>query len=118
MRNGSFTNGYFSLGDKGEMDTNILFKYSGELAKFIDKRIDKYDDHPGIFHTGSIYKYFCNFNGVARSQHGRVANEFNNVLEHDVENCYIPNGNGFLLKFINYIFKKDFSMEYFETIQS
>ena len=33
-------------------------------------------------------------------------------------NCYIPSGNGCFFKCINYIVKKDFSMEYFEFIQS
>ena len=36
-----FTNGCFSLGDKREIDTNRLFKDSNELAKFIDKILDK-----------------------------------------------------------------------------
>ena len=54
LKNGFFTNGYFSLGDEGEIDTNGFFKDSDELAKFIDKIIDKYDDHPSIYYTGNI----------------------------------------------------------------
>ena len=48
LKNGFFTNGYFHLGHEGEIDTNRFFKDSDELAKFIDKILDKYDDHPSI----------------------------------------------------------------------
>ena len=41
-----FTNGFFTLGDGGEIDSRRCFKDSIELAKFIDKTIDKHDDHP------------------------------------------------------------------------
>ena len=58
LPNGFFTNGYFTLGDEGEIDTNRFFKDSDELAKFIEKILDKVDDHPSIYYTGSIYKYF------------------------------------------------------------
>ena len=118
LKNGFFTNGYFHLGDEGEIDTNRFFKDSDELPKFIDKRLDKYDNHPSIYYTGNIYRYFRNFKRVARSEDGRGANEFNNILEYEGENCYITSGNGCFLKCINYIFKKDFSTEYFEFIQS
>ena len=37
LKNGFFTNGYFSLGEEGEIDTNRFFKNSDELAKFKDK---------------------------------------------------------------------------------
>ena len=37
LKKGCFTNGYFSLGDGKEIDTNGFFKDSDELAKFIDK---------------------------------------------------------------------------------
>ena len=118
LKNGFFTNGYFSLGDDGEIDTNRFFKDSDELAKFIDKILDKYDDHPSIQYTGNIYRYFRNFKRVTRSEHGRGANEFNTIQEYGGENCYIPSGNGCFLKCINYIFDKDFSMQYLEFIQS
>ena len=115
LKNGFFTNGYFSLGDDGEIDTKRFFKNSDELAKFIDKILNKYDDHPSIFYTGNIYRYFRNFNQVNRSEHGRG---INNILEYEGKNCYIPSGNGCFLKCINYIFNKDFSTEYFEFIKS
>ena len=60
LKNGFFTNGYFSLGDDGEIDTNRFFKDSDELAKFKDKILDKYDDQPSIYYTGNIYRYFKN----------------------------------------------------------
>ena len=111
-------NGYFSLGDEGEIDTNRFFKDIDELAKFIDKILDKYDDHPSIYYTGNVYRYFRNYSRVNRSKYGRGANEFNKILDHKGKYCYIPSGNGCFLVCINYIFKKDFSMEYFEFIQS
>ena len=48
LTNGFFTNGYFSVGDDGEIDTNRFLKDSDELAKFLNKMLDKYDDHPCI----------------------------------------------------------------------
>ena len=118
LKNGFFTNGYFTLGEEGEIDTNRFFKDSNELAKFIDKILYKYDDHPSIYYTGNIYRYFRNFKRVNRSEHGRGANEFNNIEEYNGKNCYIPDGNGCFLKCINYIFNKDFNKEYFEFIKS
>ena len=118
LKNGFFTNGYFSLSEEGEIDTNRFFKNSDELAKFIDKILDKYDNHPSIYYTGNIYRYFRNFKRVNRSEHGRGADEFNDIEEYEGDRCYIPSGNGCFLKCINYIFDKDFSTEYFEFIKS
>ena len=118
LKNGFFTNGYFTLGEEGEIDTNRFFKDSSELAKFIDKILDKYDDHPSIYYTGNIYRYFKNFKRVNRSEHGRGANEFNNIEEYNGKNCYILDGKGCFLKCINCIFNKDFNKEYFEFIKS
>ena len=118
LKNGFFTNGYFSLGEEREIDTNRFFKNSDELAKFIDKILNKYDDHPSIYYTGNIYRYFRNFKRVNRSEHGRGADEFNDIAEYEGDRCYIPSGNGCFLKCINYIFDKDFSTEYFEFIKS
>ena len=118
LTNGFFTNGYFSLGDEGEIDTNRFFKDSDELAKFIDKISDKYDDHPSIYYTGNIYRYSKNYKKVNRSDHGRGGNEFNDIQEYEGDRCYIPSGNGCFLKCINYIFDKDFSIEHFEFIKS
>ena len=118
IKNGVFTNGYFTLGEEGEIDTNRFFKNSDELAKFIDKILDRYDDHPSIYYTGNIYRYFRNFKRKNRSDHGRGANEFNNIEEYEGKNCYIPSGNGCFLKCINYIFDKDFSIVYLEFIKS
>ena len=117
LPNSFFTNGYFTLAEEGEIDTNRFFKNSDELAKFIDKTLDKYDDHP-IYYTGNIYRYFKSYKKVNRSNHGRGVDEFNNFLEYQGNNCYIPSGNGCFFKCINYIFKKDFSKEFFEFIKS
>ena len=118
LPNGFFTNGYITLGDEGEIDTNKFFKNSDELAKFIAKILDKYDDHPFIYYTGNIYRYFKNYKKVNRSDYGGGANEFNNIEEYEGNKCYIPNGNGCFLKCNNYIFDKDFSTQYFEFIKS
>ena len=45
------------------------------------------------------------------------ANEYNNFLKSEGENCYKPSGNGCFLKCSNYVFKEDFTMEFFEFIQ-
>ena len=101
LKNVFITNGYFSLGDEGEIDTDRFFEDSNELAKFIDKILDKNDDHPSIYYTGNIHRYFRIFKRVTRSDHGRGANEFNITLEYVGENYYIPSGNGCFLKCIN-----------------
>ena len=118
LKNGYFANGYFSLGDAGEIDTKRFFEDCSELAKFIDKILDKYDDHPSIYYPGEVNMYFRNFKRVNRSELGRRANEFNNFLEYEDEHCFIPSGNASFIRCNNFILKKDFSKEYFELIQS
>ena len=118
LKDGFLKNGYFSLDDEGEIDTNRFFEDSDELAKFIDKILVKYDDHPSIYYTSNIYRYFRNFKRVNRSEHGKGANKFKNFLENEGGNCLITSGNGCSLKCINSFFKKDDSMEYFAFIQS
>ena len=49
------TNGYFTLGDGKEIDFNSFFEDSNELAKFLDKILDKYDDHPSIHTIQGIF---------------------------------------------------------------
>ena len=61
LKNGFFTNGYFSLVDVGENDTNRFFKDSKELAEIIDKILDKYNDQPSIYYTGNLYRFFSSF---------------------------------------------------------
>ena len=61
-----------------------------ELANFIDKILDKYDNQPSVYHTGIIYRYFRNFKYVNTAEHGRGGNELENSLEYEEENCYIP----------------------------
>ena len=56
IENGFFTKGYFSLRDEKEIDTTRFLKDSDELAKFIHKILDKYDDHPSIYYTGNVYR--------------------------------------------------------------
>ena len=59
-----------------------------------------------------------NFKRVNRSEHGRRADNFHKILEHEEENCFIPSGNAYFLNCVNCFFKKDFSMEYFNFIES
>ena len=70
----------------------------------MDKLLDKYDNHPSIYYTGSIYRYFRNFKRVNRSEYGRGANDINNILEYEGINCCIPSGNGCFLKCVLTIF--------------
>ena len=95
---GFFTNGYFSPGDEGEIDTYRFLKVSNEIAKFIDKLLNKYDDLPSIYYTGKNYRYFRIFKRVTRSTHGRGANEINSIQEYRGRNCDTPSGNGCFLK--------------------
>ena len=46
-----FMNGYFTLGDKGEINPNRFFKNSDELAKFVNKIINKYDAYTSVYYT-------------------------------------------------------------------
>ena len=83
LKNGFLTNGYFSLIDEGEIDTNRIFKADNELAKFIDKILEKYDAHPSIYYRGNSNRYFRNFKRVNRSEHGSRGREFNVILEDE-----------------------------------
>ena len=56
LKNGFFTISYFTLGDKREIDTNRFFGDSSELANFLDKILDKYEDHRSEFYTGNFYR--------------------------------------------------------------
>ena len=78
----------------------------------------KYDNHPSVFYTVNVYRCFRNYKSVNRSEHGSGANFFNHILEYEGENCNTPRGSGCFLKFNNYFFKKDFSMNYFDFKQS
>ena len=110
--------GFSSLCEEGEIDTNRFFEYSNELAKFIDKILDKYDNHRSIYYTSNFYRYFRVFKRVNRAIHGQRVDEYNNCSEYEGENCYKPSGNACFLKSISNIFRKDFSMDYFEFLQS
>ena len=41
LTNGFSTNAYFTLSDDGEIKTNRFFEDTNDLAKFIDKILDK-----------------------------------------------------------------------------
>ena len=118
VKNGFFTNNYFTLGYKREIHTNRIFNDSKELAKFADRIFDKYDDDPSLYYTDKIYRYFRSFKRVNGSEHGRGVSGFNNVLEYEAEICYKPIGKDCFLECNKYFFKNNFSMEYFKFIQS
>ena len=48
LKNGFLTNGHFTLDDERAIDSNRFYRNGIELAKFIDKILDKCDDHPSI----------------------------------------------------------------------
>ena len=112
LKNGFFANGFFILGDKREIEYNRFFRDSNELAKFIHKMLNKYDEHPSIYFTASIYRYFRKFERVNRVDPGRGADEFENILEHGEEYAYIPSGNGCFLKCNNFIIKRNFTTNF------
>ena len=118
LKNVSFAEGFSSLCEEGEIDTNRFFEDSNELAKFIDKLLNKYDNHHSIYYTGNFHRYFRIFKRANRAIHGRGVDEYNNFSEFEGEKCYKPSGNACFLKSISNIFRKDFSMDYFEFIQS
>ena len=94
MKKGFFTNGCFRIGDEREIDTKRFLKDRTEFAKFIDKILDNYDNHPPIYYTVNCYRHFKNFKLVNRSDHGRGANEFHYILESDSGNYYMTSGKG------------------------
>ena len=79
----------------------IDFFEIADLVKFIEKVFDKFNNLPSIQYTRDNWRYFRKFKQVIRSEHGRGANDFNNVLEYEGENCYIWSGNWCFLKFVN-----------------
>ena len=83
MKNGFFTNDYFNLGDKVEIDSIRVFEDSSVLAKFIDKIFDKYDDHPSLYYTGNVYRFLKNFKRVNRAELGGRADECNKILKYE-----------------------------------
>ena len=53
-----FTDGVSILGDEVETGTKSFSPDRGELAQFIDKRLDNYGDIPSQFYTGDVYSFF------------------------------------------------------------
>ena len=106
LKNGFLTKKCFTPGDNEKIDTNRFFKDSKEIAKFIDKILDKYDDHRSEYYTGNIRWYFRNFRSATRSNHGGGSNDLNNIQEYKGSNFYEPSGNRCSLKYNNYISKK------------
>ena len=51
-----FTNGYFTLDDEGEIGTKRFLRDSNELAKVVDKILEKFDDQPSIFCTVKFFR--------------------------------------------------------------
>ena len=55
------TNVVFILIDEGEIETNRFFRRISELAKILDKKLDKFYEHPSIYLTASINMSFRMF---------------------------------------------------------
>ena len=64
--------------------------------------------------SGYMIEYTTVFNQIKRSKDGKVCDAFNNILEYKGQLCYIPTGNAFFKKSLEYIYKRDFSNEYKE----
>ena len=60
LKNCFFTNGYFTLGDEREFENNNFFQDSNQLAQFLDKIVDKYDDHP-LYILQAIFRDILEF---------------------------------------------------------
>ena len=105
-KTGFFTNAYFIVEFEREKHTKGFFRDSKELAKFIDKILHNYDNHPCIYYTAIFYRQFRKFKRGNLSEHGRGANEFYNILEYEGGNCYIPSGNECFLKCIKFFSRK------------
>ena len=86
--------------------------------KFVDKTLVEYDNRPSVYITGKICRSFGKFKRVHRAEHGKGASKFDNILEKEGENCYIPSENVCFLECVKYNFWKFFNKEYFESIQS
>ena len=118
-RNAFRLNGIVQIEDTSTKNkTGRFFKDGEELGFYIDAILDKYDDIPNITFTGDIYLHYRNFREVKRSDYGKGANEFYDIVEYKGLCSYIPTGNGCFLKCINYIYNKDFSTEYFTFLKS
>ena len=55
-------------------------------------------------------------NQIKRSIYGKVCDASNNILEHKGQLCYIPNGNTYFRKCLEYIYERSFSNEYKEFL--
>ena len=52
------------------------------------------------------YRFFRNFKQVIRSEHGRGANQFINIVEYEGVSCYTPSVNAYFLKCNNFFSRK------------
>ena len=56
------------------------------------------------------------FNQIKRSNYGKGCDGFNNKLKYKGHVCYLPTGNAFFRKFLEYIYERDSSNEHKEFI--
>ena len=101
-----------------KIKTGRFFKDGEELGFYIDSILDKYEDIPNVTFTGDLYIHYRNFREVKRSDYGKGASEFHDIVEYKGLCSYIPTGNGCFLKCINYIYNKDFTDEYYTFLKS
>ena len=118
LKDGFLRNSLLIRREEGEIEANRFLRDSEELAKFINKILDKYHDQTSVYYTGGKYKYFRRFKRVNSSEHGRVGNEFNNFHEFEGENCYMSSGNACFFKWFIKILKKVFTKDCLAFVQS
>ena len=105
-------NGEFNINDGKPFQVNRFYKDSEQLTKSIQKMIDKYDETIEVLFSGYMIKYTMVFNQIKRSNYGKGCDAFNNVLEYKGKLCYIPTGIACFMKYLECLYKKDYSNEY------
>ena len=74
-------NGEFLINDGEPFQVIRFYKNSDQLTKFIEKKIDKYDETLEVLFSGFMIKYTMVFNRIKRSNYSKGCDTFNNILE-------------------------------------
>ena len=101
-----------------EYKTNIRFKNMDDFEKYINAIDVDYDSEDFIF-TGYVYKLDTpQFKVVKRIAYGKGSNYMQEIVEYDLQNCYIPTSGMCFIKCINYFTIKDYTEEFLIFIRS
>ena len=111
-------NGEFINNDEEPFQVNRFYKDSDQLIKSIEKKLDKYDETLAVSFSSYLMNYTIVFNQIARSIYSKGCDAFNNVLEYERQLCYIPTVNASFRKFLEFVYKSYFSIEYKEIVLS